>query len=253
MLINELLFEGGNVFQGTSSIKKEDVPKIMTTLQASMPKGIKIIKVGSAGHKDLSGDIDAMVDESQVLKFFQPMIAKIRTQLSKGKKKPSEPIQIARHLLKEYFQHKGFDAAQTGINVHVKVPNGNEFAQVDIMLVEDSSNISIFHQHDYTGQYKGKHKHQLLSSIAKVTKSKNYPFGLMWSAFQGLFSRDASGKKDKLITRNPDTVAKMLLGPGATVKDLGNVEKIIDAIPDKDKELKLKAFKDDMAKEGIRL
>jgi hypothetical protein len=119
------------------------------------------------------------------------------------------------------------------------------------MFVEDAHNLSVFHQHDYNSAYKGKHKHMLLSSIAKLIKTKKYPFGLMWSAFQGLFSRGKDGKKDQFITRDPDMVARMLLNPAATRYDLGNVESILKAIPkDANYDAKIKPFLDDMKKEG---
>ena len=77
-----------------------------------------------------------------------------------------------------------------------------------------------------------------------------YPYGLMWSAFQGLFSRDKAGKKDQLISRNPDIVAKLLLNTKASRKDLANVEAVMRALPNTlDKEEKMKAFKADLAKE----
>ena len=72
----------------------------------------------------------------------------------------------------------------------------------------------------------------------------------MWSGFQGLYSRNAEGKKDQLVTRNPDLVAKLLLNPKATRKDLGNVEHIVAAMTDDAlKEKKMSAFRADMAKE----
>jgi hypothetical protein len=53
----------------------------------------------------------------------------------------------------------------------------------------------------------------------------------MWSGFQGLFNRDEKGKKAELITQNADKVAKILLHPNATAADLGNVERILAALP----------------------
>lgn len=252
MFIRELLLEGGNVFPDVKPFAKEQADQILKTINKVMPKGLPLIKVGSAGQKPISGDMDVMVDEDALLKFFSK---EIKNQLEKhtGKKAAPNPAQIARLLLKEYFKSKGFDAAQTGINVHVKVPTSKNPAQVDVMLVKDANNMSKFHQHDYSGKFRGSQKHQLLSSIAKHIKSKKYPYGLMWSAFQGLFSRNEQGQKDQLITRDPDTVAKMLISPKATLKDLGNVESIINALPEKDKDIKLKQFRDEMAKEGITI
>lgn len=250
MRINDILLEGGNVWPDITPFKKEEAGTILASLQKVMPKNLKLIKVGSAGQKEISGDMDVMVDESQVIKMFKPQIEKIMSA-QKGKK-TQNPTQIARALLKEYFEKKGFKSAQTGINVHVRVPVGKTIAQVDIMFVEDAGNVSVFHQHDYNSEFKGKHKHMLLSSIAKETKSKKYPNGLMWSAFQGLFSRNAEGKKDQLVTRDPDIVAKMLLNPKAHRKDLANVESIIAALPDDpNKQDKLQAFRADLTKESV--
>lgn len=250
MFIKEILLEGGNVFPDVKPFAKEQANQILTTINKAMPKGMKLIKVGSAGHKPVSGDMDVMVDEDQLIKFFSKQI-KAQLAAHVGKKAPPSEAQIARALLKEYFKSKGFDAAQSGINVHVKVPTSKDPAQVDIMLAKDAANVSQFHQHDYTGKFKGSHKHQLLSSVAKHIKTKQYPYGLMWSAFQGLFSRNEKGVKDQLITRDPDTVAKMLLNPKATVKDLANVESIMRAIPEQGRDIKTQQFRDEMAKEGI--
>jgi len=250
MFIKEILLEGGNVWPDITPFRKEEADLVLSNLQKVMPKGIKLIKVGSAGHKAVSGDMDVMVDENDIIKYFKTQIDKITKELKTSGKKQLSPTQIARSLLKQYFEKKGFQSAQSGINVHVRVPVGKTIAQVDIMFVEDANNVSVFHQHDYNSEFKGKHKHMLLSSIAKETKSKKYPYGLMWSAFQGLFSRDKAGKKDQLISRNPDIVAKLLLNPKASRKDLANVEAVMRALPNTlDKEEKMKAFKADLAKE----
>jgi len=249
MRINDILLEGGNVWPDITPFKKEEAETILASLQKVMPKGINLIKVGSAGQKAISGDMDVMVDESQVIKMFKPQIEKVMAA-QKGKKVQS-PTQIARALLREYFEKKGFKSAQTGINVHVRVPVGKTIAQVDIMFVEDAGNVSVFHQHDYNSEFKGKHKHMLLSSIAKETKTEKYPNGLMWSAFQGLYTRNAEGKKDQLITRDPDEVARILLNPKATRKDLGNVELILKALPKVNRDEKLKVFNAELEKEKV--
>lgn len=213
-----ILLEGGNVWPDVAPFAKSEFESILKTAQEAMPNGIDLIPVGSSGHKDMSGDMDLMVDEAQVLKYFDAKDAK-----------------TARAKMKEYFQSKGFESALTGINVHIKVPNGDKFAQADIMVVKDAGDVSRFHQHDYSVQntpYKGLHKHILLSSIAKETRTSEFPNGMMWSGFQGLFARDANGKKGEFITNNIDDVAKLLLGPGYGARDLGNVETILAALPD---------------------
>lgn len=211
------LNEGGNVWPDVDPFTKSEAPDILKRAQQVMPPGIELIPVGSAGHKASSGDMDIMVDADQVLKAFGVKDEK-----------------TARAALKTSMIDRGVTSAQTGINVHLKIPNGEKFAQVDIMLVKNAGQVSKFHQHDYSIEktpFKGVHKHILLSSMAKETRTADYPYGMMWSGFQGLFARDATGKKADLITQDADEVATILLGPGANGADLGSVEKILNKLP----------------------
>lgn len=212
-----ILTEGGNVWPDVEPFTKEEAPRILQLAQQAMPPGIQLIPVGSAGHKASSGDMDIMVDADSVINHY-----KVKSEKE------------ARAAMKADMLGKGLSSELTGINVHIKIPNQGSFAQVDIMLVKNAGEVSKFHQHDYSVEqtpFKGVHKHILLSSIAKETKTPEFPFGLMWSGFQGLFARDDKGKKGDLITQNADKVAKILLNPNATAADLGNVERILAAIP----------------------
>ncbi len=212
-----ILNEGGNVFPDVEPFSKKESEAIFQYAQKVMPPGIDLIPVGSAGHKASSGDMDIMVDAEQML----------NATATKDEKS-------ARAALKNYLIDRGYSSAQTGINVHVKIPNGDKFAQVDIMLVKNAGQVSKFHQHDYSIEntpFKGVHKHILLSSMAKETKTNEHPYGMMWSGFQGLFSRGPDGKKADLITQDADEVAVILLGPGATARDLGSVERILEKLP----------------------
>lgn len=212
-----ILKEGGNVWPDVDPFSKAEAPTILKRAQQLMPSGIELIPVGSAGHKASSGDMDLMVDSDQVLGAFS-----VKDEKS------------ARAALKQSMLDRGVAAAQTGINVHLKIPNNDKFAQVDIMLVKNAGKVSKFHQHDYSVEktpFKGVHKHILLSSMAKETKSSQFPYGLMWSGFQGLFARTPDGKKGDLISQDIDEVAVILLGPGASGQDLGSVERILERLP----------------------
>ena len=212
-----ILNEGGNVWDDVEPFSRADAPSILKRAQSIMPPGLELIAVGSAGHKASSGDMDLMIDADQAFK----------ATATKDEKS-------ARAALKNYILDRGYSAVQTGINVHIKVPHEDKFAQVDIMLVKNAGSVSKFHQHDYSVEnspFKGLHKHILLSSMAKNTKSAQFPNGLMWSGFQGLFSRGPDGKKAELVTQDADEVAVILLGPGASSKDLGSVERILEKLP----------------------
>lgn len=235
------LNEGGNMFPDSADIPKAAAGKVLANLKKALPPQLanQAFATGSAGVKDVSGDMDVMLDNSAVLAWSGQQDQK-----------------AAKAALKAALEKAGLQTALSGISVHVRVPMGDKFAQVDIMLVDDAASISRLHQHDYAAMgttYKGKHKHFILSSAAKAVKTSQFPNGLMWSAFQGLFSRGADGKKANLITNDPDTIAKMLLNPNATAEDLASPQSIVAAIPKAQRAAKLSAARDDFAKEGIPL
>lgn len=234
-----ILNEGGNVFANATPFDHKDVPSILKTINGALQgTGITAIPVGSAATPKpgkTSGDMDVIVDEKAVLDFFKAKDAK-----------------AARKALNDYIAAKGFDTAQTGINVHVNVPVGREHHQVDVMVTANAEKIAKFHTHDIPAgsPYKGINK-QLM--IAILAKSK----GLMWSAWQGLFNRDATGKKADFITDDLAEIAGYLLG----VKDaskLGSVESIMSALPKQEaEELLAKAKADpnwkEVKQESIRV
>lgn len=246
MLLNEFfditpLNEGGNMFPDSVNIPKAAAGSVLANLKKALPPELakQAFATGSAGQKDVSGDMDVMLDNSAVLAWSGESDAK-----------------SAKLKLKAALEQAGLKTALSGISVHARVPMGKDFAQVDIMLVDNAATISKLHQHDYAAMgatYKGKHKHYILSSAAKAIKSEKHPNGLMWSAFQGLFSRGPDGKKAGFITNDPDQIAKILLNPSASEKDLASPQSIVAAIPKAERAAKLTAAKADFDKEGIPL
>ena len=208
-----ILNEGGNVFADAQPFDHKDVPQILNTIQSALQgTGITAIPVGSAaspkpGKK--SGDMDVIVDEQSVLDFFKAKDAK-----------------SARKALNDYISAKGLQTAQSGINVHVRVPVGQEAHQVDIMVTAKADAVSKFHTHDIPqgSPYKGVNKQLILAMLAKQK-------GYMWSAWQGLFDRNEQGKKGNFVSDDLDTIANVLLGQGTSSKDLGSVEAILGALP----------------------
>jgi hypothetical protein len=63
--------------------------------------------------------------------------------------------------------------------------------------------------------------------IANLAKEQN----LLWSPYEGLFTRDDKGKKNRLLTNDLDDIAKTLLGDGAKGSDLGSVEAMLAKLP----------------------
>lgn len=209
-----ILLEGGNVFPDVTPFDHALVPEILNKVQRAVAgAGLSVIPVGSAatpkaGKK--SGDMDVIADEDQVVKFFKAKDAK-----------------AARRALSDFISAQGLQTAQTGINVHVRVPVGTEAHQVDIMITPRADRISKFHTHDIPDKspYKGVNKQLVMAILAKQK-------GYMWSAWQGLFSRTAEGKKGEFVSDDLDEIAQRLIGPKATSKSLGSVESILKSLPE---------------------
>jgi hypothetical protein len=53
----------------------------------------------------------------------------------------------------------------------------------------------------------------------------------MYAAWEGLFRRNAEGKKGELVADDWDEMAKVLLGPTADGSNLGSVEAIMKSLP----------------------
>ena len=67
------LFEGGNVFDNTGPVARDDVAGVVDTVKRELPSNLQkqlIPNIGSAGYKVESGDIDLFLDEKSVIKNF---------------------------------------------------------------------------------------------------------------------------------------------------------------------------------------
>jgi hypothetical protein len=222
-----ILNEGGNVFSDVVPFDHKDIPTILNNVQKSLDgTGIRAIPVGSAATPipgKTSGDMDVIIDEKAVLEFFKAKDAK-----------------TARKALNDYISNKGFQTAQSGINIHVRVPVGKDAHQVDIMVAGNAEKVSKFHTHDIPqgSPYKGVNKQLILAILAK---SKGY----MWSAWQGLFDRNEEGKKGNFVTDDLDGIAQILLGNDKSSKNLGSVESILASLPNTQAEALLARAKED--------
>lgn len=205
-----ILNEGGNIFQGTTDFDHKDIPAIMKSINSVVTKtGAKALPIGSGAtpkHGHRSGDLDMIVDSGTLHDFF-----KVKDDKN------------ARIELEKLFKSAGFETAKSGTSVHVKVPVGDAAHQVDIMVVPNGEIAQKFHVHDIPqgSPYKGKHKQVAIAYLAKQK-------GMKWSPYKGLVNRETN----ELISNNLDEIAKQLIGPNATGKDLGSVEAIAKALPD---------------------
>ena len=214
-VVESILKEGGNVFQGTEPFDHKLIPNMMKQINQVLSKaGAKALPIGSGATPTpgkISGDLDMIVDSQTLQDHF-----KVSTDKE------------ARIELEKLFQQAGLDTAKTGTSVHVKTQVGGTAQQVDIMVVPNSETAQKFHVHDIPkgSQYKGKHKQ---IAIAYLSKEKGYK----WSPYKGLVNRETN----ELIANDLDKIAKIIIGPNASGKDLGSVESIAKALPDGGKQM----------------
>lgn len=262
--MNKILFEGGNVFKTadkkpiTQRIATKDVSGTVAFLEKVTgldftkevdPEDKKPVKwLGTTGRKEdpdgtfelnSSGDLDLSVDAREISK--EELIAKLAEWcrsngvaeeeiFNKGTKKEDGWIKDA------------------GDNVHFRTPilgdKTNGFGQTDFMLTVNPK----FQQGSMlggSGQYRGEHRHIVLSSLARARGFKYSPkFGLL------------HGDTNEPVENGDDwnVIAKNLLGQTATIKDIKSVDKIIAYIiklPNYD-EL-VAAARETLGRQGIEL
>ena len=200
---------GGNVFKDTTGkitttrIKKADVIPTVKWLENLI--GIELVDnlLGTTGKKETSGDLDIAIDPNETDK--DQLILK----------------------LSDYVLHQGGEPKEwikkSGISVHFKTPilgnPANGYVQTDFMVGPKD-----WMKWSMTGPgegspYKGAHRHIVLASIAKAR-------GMKWSFQNGLMDRETN----QTITKDPNEIAKKLLGQTATPRDLVDTEAIISYI-----------------------
>ena len=202
--------EGGNIFPNSVSFDHAKIPALMKAINGVLAKtGSKAIPIGSGATPTkgkISGDLDMIVDMDQLKQHFN----------MEDQKDP-----VIRKKLRQVFDLAGFNTGQSGTSVHVEVPDGNETHQIDIMVVPNAETASKFHTHSIPqgSKFKGVNK---MIALAKLAKDKD----MKWSPYKGLLNRET----DELVSNNLDDIAKRLLSPNASGKDLGSVESIMSAL-----------------------
>ena len=227
------LLEGGNVFKDgngravTQRINQTDVKSTLVWLEELVP-GLDLQNntLGSTGIKDTSGDLDIAVDASQVTK------EQLETRLKQW---------VASHGFKPEDYVK-----KSGTAVHFLTPiNGRPesgYVQTDFMFMKDVPwSKFVLGAMPADSKYKGRERNVLMNSIAKS-------MGYKLNQNAGIADRAT----DKLITNDPDKVAKLLLNRTATRQDLASVENILQALStDSQRDAKLADFKQHMEREGL--
>jgi hypothetical protein len=218
---------GGNVFKDVEPFDHNKVELIKSAIFPVLDKlRVAAFPIGSTarptpGH--ISGDYDVLVDE-------RPLASSL---------KETNPKKL-RKLLSDKFVEAGFETALNAISVHVRVPDGDHAYQVDVSVVAYARQISEFHIHTIPegSPYKGTNKHIALCYLARKQN-------LLWSCFQGLYSRDENGKRGDLITLYSEQVSYVLLGANSTSASLGSLESILAALPKDEADAMMEVIVDD--------
>ena len=222
----QILCEGGNVIPNAVSLRKEDFSSVIENLNKILPQGINLYPIGSAGKKEISSDIDALIDAAELMTVF-----------------PAKELKLSRKALEDYFKSKGLLAARTGVSIHVGIPirATDKLVQVDLMAVENAAAAQPLHTHDYSDDtMKGGTLHGMWADLANISSIEGHP-SLMMSPYKGLVDRQTK----ELITNKKDEIAKIIIGPTASADDMGNSTKLLKALeryPDKYNLIKGKYF-----------
>jgi hypothetical protein len=193
----------------------DDLAREVSRYTSGLGKHIVVYKTGSAANPTpgkFSNDLDLMMDLGHLMKVFGTTDGK-----------------TTRAALEQHLQSQGLETKKAGSEVHFKLPYNGKFYQGGIKVVAHAEHVHKMHVHSipHGSPYKGVHKQVFLSTLASK-------LGMLYSPDEGLYARDADGKKSNFITYNLDEIAKRLLNPNATAKDLGSIESIMAAVPDQE-------------------
>ena len=200
--------------------------------------GVPIKWLGTTGRKSSSGDLDLSVYEGDITK------EELRNRLVEWARQAGIPEE---NIINAKNRRDGW-VAMSGDSVHFRAPilgdPNNGFVQVDFMFSSDP----VWQQFSMRGegegsQYKGMHRHILLASIARAR-------GLKYSYKNALMDPIT----DRTIEKNPDKIAKRLLGNTASARDIQSINSILQRIKtDPDYERLVAGARETLGREGIML
>lgn len=235
------LFEGGNVFKDetgnilTTRIAQADIMPTVKWLESitgidfttekDAIDGMPARWLGSTGRKESSGDLDLQIDAGKVTK--EQLVERLRAWAVKNKVQPEKYIK------------------KSGISVHFLTAIDGDprrgFVQTDFMFANKPGWNQFVLRSDPASQYKGALRNIMINSIAKS-------MGYKLNQNDGIADRATN----TIITDDPTAVAKLLLNPNASAKDLYSVENIMRALKmDPRKEEKIADFRAHMEREGM--
>ena len=233
--------EGGNVFkddQGQPLTRRILQPEIgptvdwleqVTGLDFSTEKDpidqLPSRWLGSTGRKESSGDLDLQIDANEISKA--ELEGRLADWATKNKVDP-------RRYIRKSGSAVHFFTAISG-------NPSNGFVQTDFMFANKPRWNQFILRSDPKSQYKGALRNIMINSMAKS-------LGYKLNQNDGIAQRS----DNEIVTDDPDVVAKMLLNPTASAKDLYSVESILKSLKmDPKREEKIADFRAHMAREGL--
>ena len=200
--------------------------------------GVPVKWLGTTGRKDSSGDLDLSVDERETTK------EQLKNTLIQWCQEQGIPQE---NILNVKNRRDGW-VAMSGDSVHFRAPimgdPSNGFVQTDFMFTSDPT----WQQFSMRGEgqgsnFKGMHRHILLASIARARGAKySYKNALM------------DPVTDRTIEKDPDKIARTLLGSTARASDIQSVGAILSKIKnDPDYERLVASARETLGREGIML
>ena len=192
-----LLSEGGKIFSDTEINRSEVIPTVRSLERLT---GLSLLQsmLGSTGKAETSGDIDLVIDKTKISKTDL-----VELLVSKG---------VDKSNLKDIGIEIAYKAPIIGVD---SKPTGQHI-QVDFMFHEDPEYLKFYYASNEMPPYKGVHRNITLSAIAK---SKGLTLSM-----KGLFERETK----KFISKDPETIAKKVLGDDATTEDLQNIHSLMN-------------------------
>lgn len=217
----KIIIEGGNAFKDPVSKQPltkqnattEDVHAAVKALEKRM--GIPLFKhlTGSAIYANkTTGDGDVVLDPVDYIKVDPNDDAKTNQNRFRE--------WLTSKLLGSGFKDSEFKKGGDGLSVMAPIPGTKEFLQIDLDIAEP--NEGKFSRWSKRGEpatgAKGAFRHILKSSIARAV-NPNWK----WSFKNGLVD-DSTGQT---LSKDPDQIAKYLLGKTGKASDLDNIQTIL--------------------------
>ena len=244
------LFEGGNIWPDTSEYEQtpEMVDGLVNATEEYLKElGLELHVIGSSYNPKvpvaIAGEVigylhggvfhstdkkylNGKMPDGAVLRPKKSGDLDVQTDLTHASAAFKTPdAKTTKQALDDFLQAKGLHTKKAGVTVHTRIPFQNQFYQVDIKVIPKAGKVAAFHRHDipHGSPYKGVNKQMILNTLAT---SK----GFLWSPDEGLYRRDAMGKKGEFLTDEPDEIAGYLLNK-KDASAIGSVESILASIP----------------------